>query len=396
MLDPDSSCRKALSGVIAQRVCAGLQPPSQATGGYCKARQRLPEVVLRTLFLQTGHDLEARARPAHLWCGRTVTFADGTGLSAADTPANQAAYPQPASQQPGCGFPLLRMVALVSLATGALLDVALSAYSCGENILFRHLWASLAPGDVLAADRGFCSYANFCGLRALGVDCVARLNASRAVSFIIVTHLGPGDRLIYWPRPHAPAKGYTVAEWRALPEQILLRETHVCVEIPGWRTVHLTLLTTLLDARRYSPAALARLYRLRWHCELTLRDIKTTLGMEFLRARTPEMVRKEIYAYLLAYNLLRTLMAHAAQTQGTDPLRLSFQAARQHLETFAPLLSASTPATQLALVQCLLALIAGAVLPARPNRREPRCIKRRPKSFARLCCPRAQARRLSA
>jgi hypothetical protein len=393
VLDPDHSCRKAVSRVIAYSVQIGLAIPSAFTGGYCRARKRLAEGLLHRLVCWVGFSLEEKAKEEDLWCGRHVKIADGSTVSMPDTPENQKEYPQHRNQAEGCGFPIARIVAIISAVTGAIWDLAFSSIHVGENPLFRNLWDQLNGGDVLLTDRGFCSYANVVSLLMRGVDSVFRLPKGRKFTSQEQKILGPGDKLITWTRPKCCPKGMSKEEFENLPESITVRLVHFCVEIPGFRSKHIYLITTLLDPVVYPLVKLAELYRIRWQCELNLRDLKTTMQMEILNGKTPQMVRKEVLAHLLAYNLIRSLMWDAAILHRVPPLRLSFKAAIQHFSVFVPIISAAIDIIAKKLITHLLILLASAILPDRPNRFEPRLKKRRPKAYGWLQQPRNELKK---
>ncbi|MEW6406875.1 MAG: IS4 family transposase [Chloroflexota bacterium] len=395
VLSEDGSCRQAVSRVIVFFKHHGWDPPSSETGAYCRARHRLSEGLLARLVHQTGADLEAQRPASSLWHGFRLLAADGTGISMPDTPENQAEYPQPSSQAPGCGFPVMRLVVIFSLVTGALLQYAWGSLHASEMVLFRALLTQLTSGDLLIADRYYGVFAVMAGLHQRGAQGVCRVAASRITDFRRGKHLGKDDHLIAWQRPTIRPRNLSDEEYAQLPAQLLLREVRGKIDVPGWRTRTVILVTTLLDPIRYPRQQLLDLYALRWQCELRLRDLKVSLHMDVLRTRSPEMVRKELLAHLLAYNLIRSLLWVAAENHHLDPMRLSFKGAAQHVRTFAPILAAtSARAVRAALFSHLLDLLAREVVPIRPERAEPRLKKRRPKSYGWLQKPRYLCQRL--
>jgi len=395
VLEEDGSCRQAVSRVIAFFKQHGWDPPSSETGAYCRARHRLSEKLLARLVHQTGVDLEAQRTAQSLWHGFRLLAADGTGISMPDTPENQAEYPQPSSQAPGCGFPVLNLVVIFSLVTGALLQYALGSLHASEMVLFRALLTQLTSGDLLIADRYYGVFAVMAGLHQRGVQGVCRVAASRITDFRRGKRLGKDDHLVTWRLPTIRPRNLTDEEYAQLPQQLLLREVRGKIDVPGWRTREVILVTTLLDPVRYPRQQLLDLYALRWQCELRLRDLKVALHMDVLRTRSPEMVRKELLAHLLAYNLIRSLLWTAADQHHLDPMRLSFKGAVQHIRTFAPILAVtSARAVRTALFSHLLDLLAREVVPTRPERVEPRLKKRRPKSYGWLQKPRHLCQRL--
>jgi IS4 transposase len=380
-LDADGSCQKAVNGWAAQRAADGLKACSTRTGGYCQARQRLPLEMVTALTRETGRLLSARALAPWQWRGRAVKLVDGTGLSMPDTPENQAAYPQPSTQARGVGFPLARMVAVICLATGGALAAAMGPHSgkgSGELGLMRGLLDSFEPDDVMVADALYCNYFLIATLVERGVDVVFEQNGSRITDFRRGWSLGTRDHLVTWRRPARP-EWMTPEQYARVPEDIMLREAKVDGQI---------LVTTLTNAREVSKADLSALYARRWNVELDLRNLKTTTGMDVLNCQTPEMNEKQLWVHLLAYNVIRLLMAQAACNAGVDPRELSFKHTTQlWTEWVARGLSATHDN------QRLFDLIAQSKVGHRPGRIEPRTRKRRPKPYPLLTVPRDQARR---
>jgi Transposase DDE domain len=313
-----------------------------------------------------------------------------------DTPENQAAYPQLKSQAPGLGFPILRLLVVFSLAVGTVLEAAVGPYQgkqTSELALFRTLLERLQPGDIILADRFFCSYWVIAALQARGVDVVVRLHQRRTADFRRGRRLGPEDHIVTWPKPKAVPAWMSRAEYHAMPATLTVRELRVRVQDKTKRVRSLVVVTTLLDAQTYPAEELGELFRERWHAELDLRALKTEMQMEMLRTESPEMVRKEVAMHLLAYNLIRGLMAEAAQAEGLAPRRLSFKGALHTIRSFEEV-HLYDPAWIRADLPRLLELIGRKRVPDRPDRYEPRAVKRRPKPFLRLNMPRKKAKRL--
>jgi hypothetical protein len=398
VLGPDRSCRAAVAGLLAllgARGAAADDVGDPDTGPYCKARKRLPEGLVSRLAREAGAALHARCPAGLLLGGRPVKVVDGTTASMPDTAENQAEYPQPDSQKPGLGFPLMRVVAVLSLHCAAVLEVAFGPYAgkqSGETSLFRALIGRLEKGDVVLADRYYASFWTLALLLAAGVDSLFRPHQGRAVDFRTGTRLGKDDHLIVLSRPPRPG-WMDRAAYDALPDRLTVREVRVRVAVKGFRVKALVLVTTLLDADRYTRDEIAKAFRCRWHVELDLRAIKRTMGMAVLRCNTPAMVRKEAWMHLLAYNLVRTTMAAAAKEAGVEPRDLSFAGALQAVNAFAPALRLADPADLPRLHQILLRAIARHRVGNRPDRYEPRAVKRRAKPIALLTVPRAQARK---
>jgi Transposase DDE domain len=391
---PDGCCRAAVARVTAWLAAQGQRPCRPAAGPYCKARARLPESLPRRLARETGRDLHAQAEAPWLWQGRRVKVADGTTVSMPDTPANQEAYPQPDAQQPGLGFPIARAVAVFCLATGAALDAALGRYRgkrTGEAALLRELADGFEPGDVVLGDRSFGGFYELALWQARGVDAVVRLHQARRPDFRTGRRLGRRDHVVAWGRTDRP-EWLDDEAYASLPRALEVREVEVRVAQPGFRTRRLVVATTLLDAGLYPAAALAALYRARWHAELDLRSLKVTLGMDVLRCHSPGMVRKEFWMHLLAYNLIRGVMARAAQDLGCEPRELSFAGALQAVRAFGERLLGAGAAEAEELRAWLLVVVGAHQVGDRPDRVEPRARKRRPKHGAILTKPREQAR----
>ena len=397
VLSADHSCRAAVAHLIAHRVSQGQSPCSPETGAYCQARKRLPEAFFSEVARQTGRALDTNANSKWLWKGRRVYAYDGSTVSMPDTPENQKAYPQPATQKPGLGFPLARIAVVVSLSCGAVLDLGICRYAGkgqSELGMLRTLLNMFLPGDVLLADRLMCSWTDMVMLKERGVDLVTRLSKRKA-DFRRGKRLGKGDHIVKWFKPTKP-RSIDQATYNSLPEFLMVRETRVRVEQPGFRSRTIIVVTTLLDAEEISASDLAHVYYTRWNVELDLRSIKETMQMGVLRCKTPELVRKEIWTHLLAYNLIRTIMAQAATRHDIDPRSISFKGAIQTLEAFQPLIAIQGQhdlAIRTNLYQQLLDAIAAHRVADRSGRFEPRLRKRRPIHYGLLRKPRTETKR---
>jgi hypothetical protein len=314
-----------------------------------------------------------------------------------DTPENQRAYPQPVVQKPGRGFPLARIAAVFSLSCGAVLDLGICRYAGkgqSELGMLRTLWDVFLPGDVMLGDRLMCSWTDMAMLKERGVDCVTRLNKRKA-DFRRGERLGKDDHIVKWLKPTKP-RSMDRKIYNALPEFLMIRECRIRIEQPGFRNKTLIVATTLLDADEFTKDDLVQLYRARWNAELDLRSLKQTLQMDVLRCKTPELVRKELWTHILAYNLLRTIIAQAATTHGIEPRSISFKGALQTLEAFQPVIAIQgrrDSEFRRNIYQRLLEAIATHRVADRPDRFEPRRKKRRPKPYDRLMKPRHQAKR---
>ena len=399
VLSADHSCRAAVARLIARRISQGKRPCSSETSAYCQARKRLPEKFYSTVACQTGRTLEAGVDQNWLWKNRHVYMFDGSTVSMPDTPKNQQAYPQNVAQEPGLGFPIARIAAVISLSCGAVLDLGICRYAGkgqGELSLLRRLWDLFRPGDVVLTDCLMCAWTELVMLKQRGVESVTRLNkATRKADFRRGKRLDKDDHIVRWPKPRKP-RSIDQKTYNSLPEFLTVRELRIRVEQPGFRTKTITVVTTLLDSEEFAKSDLADLYRARWNNELDLRSIKITLQMDILRCKTPELVRKEIWTHILAYNLIRTIMAQAATKHGIEPRSISFKGTLQTLEAFQPLIAFQGQrgsSFRMNLYQHLLDAIAVHRVADRPDRFEPRLRKRRHKKYFFLMKPRYETKR---
>jgi hypothetical protein len=396
VLSDDHSCRGALARLLAWRASRGLPECSPDTGGYCKARQRLPETLLRRLVRESADRLHLQALRDWLLHGRRLVIVDGSTTTMPDTPANQRADPQHTNQKPGCGFPIARIVVLLSLATGCVLEAAIGPGKgklTGEHALLRSLHKRLKPGDILLADAYYSSFDEVVTLVGMGVDVVMRQAANRQTDFRTGIKLGREDHIVEWHRHRNRWKWMSLAEFAVLPRVLLMRELRVGVDKPGFRTKQFVIVTSLVDAELYSREELAGLYRARWHAELDIRSIKQTMKMDMLRCKTPEMVRKEMWAHFLAYNLIRAVMAEAARRHRRLPRQLSLQGARQTRDAFRLRPGGSESKSGTGEADVVLRAIAYHQVGDRPDRVEPRVVKRRPKAYPRMQVSRKLARK---
>jgi hypothetical protein len=396
MISADGSCRAAVARMIAWLVSRGDNPCAAQTGSYCKARQRLPLALLTRLTRETGAALLRGVPDGWLWKNRRVKLVDGTTVSMPDTAPNQKEFPQARTQRAGVGFPIARAVVVFCLATGAAIDAALGRYKgkqTGENVLSRSLENSFEKGDVFLADRYFSGYFDIAYWHARGVDVVVRLHQQRRCDMRRGRRLGKNDHVVQWNKPREKPEWMDRKTYEEMPATLELREVRVEVKERGFRTKVIEVVTTLLDAELYSVKDLADLYRMRWHAELDLRSLKVVLGMDVLRCQSPEMVRKEFWAHLLAYNLIRTVMAQSAHSNDCTPRDLSFKGTLQTMLAFAERLQDCNPNTVGDLYECLLVAIGADRVGDRPGRNEPRKRKRRQKSYPLLNTSRKAARK---
>jgi len=389
MLKPRTACREVVRQVQALRTLHGLPPISQDDSAYIQARLRFPRERLEKALASTAQTAERRVGPSPQLQGRPVKVVDGSSTQLADTPANQQRYPQPRSQKPGCGFPLMKFVVIFSLGSGAILSVLRGSLHHHDLRLLRGLWDELKKGDILLGDRAYGEYTTLAGLPQRGVDVVARLHQRRKVDFRKAGRLGKNDGLFVWIRGCQQSKILSPNEWDLLPAQITVRILRFTTTIRGFRNRRITLVTSLLDPELYPAQELVALYARRWRLELCLRDLKTTLGMEQLRCKTPDMAEKELLAYLVAHNLVRCVMAEAVAVHRVELERVSFKGSLDALRQFSDVISrAPNRKLRRQLWDDLLLTLARDLVPLRPNRTEPRAVKRRPKPFPLLNQPR--------
>jgi hypothetical protein len=385
VLSTDGSCRQAVSHVLFERLHQGHSAISINTGSYCEARKRLPLEPLKEAVESTGNTLHQQAHPCWLWKGHNLLLTDGTTVIMPDTPENQLDFPQQASQKPGLGFPIARIVGLISLSVGSVISYAIGAYQgkgSGETSLFSQLIEYIAPQDLLLADRYYCTWAILALMMQQGSHLLVQNHAQRKPDFSSGQRLGPKDHLVEWKKPKKKPDWISQYDYDALPNSILIRE----FAVNG-----MVIVTTLLNAKKYSRKELAGIYFQRWKVELDFRSIKTNMGMEMLRCKTAEMVRKEIAVFLLAYNLIRASIARAAVVKRKIPRQISFMTAVQQFnEGMALLISAAGKNLKYVLDRLLVAITS---IPIGQTKRpaQPRAIKRRPKSYPLLTVPRKQA-----
>ncbi len=390
VLDADGGCQEVVRKLQAFAAMKSKPLPSSSTAAYCQARKKLDLPTLEVILQHTSEQLQAMGTDK--LNGRRVIVADGTGVSMPDTVENQYVWPQQSSQKPGCGFPQASICACFCLRTGALLSHEVGNKKSHELPMLRNQRSTFKSGDIFLGDKGFCSYYDLSSFKDMGVDSVItlarRLPITEAES---VKVLGENDLLIQWKRPvRSKTSSYSQEDWESMPETLLLRQIKVTVSQPGFRVSTFYIITTLLDAEEYPVSELADLYFQRWDVELFFRDIKTTMGMDILRCKTPDMVRKEILMHLIVYNGIRYLMREAAKKQCVRTRQISFKGSVQALRQWEPHLNQAKINRQELerLIRLLYESIAGNIIPVRPGRSEPRAVKRRPKPYQLLTAPR--------
>ena len=389
-----AACAAAVADIATCMLQTGQRPPSGDTGDYCRARAKLSLPALRRLVAESAGHLEREAEASWLWKGLHAKLVDGFTFTLPDTPENQAAFPQLASQTPGVGFPIARCCTVVSLATACVCDMAIGPYEgkqTGENALLRGMLDTFDENDVVVFDRHYGSYMMLAMLASGGVQVCARLHQRRLGDFRRGRRLGKDDHLITWTRPVRPA-WMSEAQYAQIPETLTLRELRFDVTVPGRRTETLIVVTTLTDPEVYTKEDIAELYGFRWNVELDIRTIKQTLNLDHVRCKTPEMVRRELWVTLLAYNLIRKVIATAAALHGKSPRRLGFTLACQTILSSWMLLSTGSCSDFRAMHSTLLQRIAANEVADRPGRIEPRVLKRRRHRYPLMQHPRDQLR----
>ncbi len=386
------ACASAVADIATYLLQTGQQPPSGNTGDYCRARAKLKRTALQRLVRESAGQLEQTIDRAWLWKGLHAKLVDGFTFTMPDTPENQKAFPQIAEQPPGVGFPIARACVVLSLATACVCDLAVGpceGKETSESALLRGLLETLDQDDVVVFDRFYCSFLMLALLSLRGVQVCARLHHRRPIDFRRGRRLGPGDPLITWTRPKKPP-WMAQEQYDQIPETLTLREVQFQVTVPGCRVETLTVITTLTDPQKYSRQDIANLYGFRWHAELDIRQIKQTLHLDHVRCKTPAMVRRELWVTLLAYNLIRKVIATAAAVHHKPPRHLGFTLACQCLLASWMLLATGACQDSQALYHLLLARLAAHEVANRPGRIEPRVLKRRRHRYPLMQRPRAQ------
>lgn len=388
VLSVDHNCVNAVAKYIVWRLAHGLRAPSAETGAYCIARDKLDESSMHELVKQTGNAIEDAAPDSWLWLGHRVITGDGCTVTMADTADNQREYPQPDSQQPGCGWPMMRCVVLFALSTGVVLEAAMGKQKgklTSEVSLFREIDEIIGEDDIFLADRFYSGWFDLARLMKRGAHVVVRKHQRRKTDFRTGVRYGKDDHAVFWDKPSRPS-WMTKEEYATYPEFLTLREIRIHVATPGFRSRTIIVVTDLLDDTDYSKEDLAALFRRRWQAELNLRSLKTVMQMEHLRCKKPHRVRNEFRTHLIAYNLVRQVMSEAAIQGDVQPWQISFKGTMQTLNQFLPLLGSSIDSETLCfeLFRCCLQHVVG----HRPDRYEPRVVKRRPKPYPRMNKPR--------
>ena len=388
VLQPRTSCRAVVRQV--QAFCETERRTfDESTSAYCQARARLPIACLQQALSDSAQAADRFSLQGIEGWTRPIKVVDASSVRLPDTDENRDAYPYPSGQRPGCGFPVMQLCGLYSLTSGAMINTVQGVWSAHEVRLFKDLWPELHPGDIVLGDRPFGAYVLLALLPKRGVDVISRLHQGRRFKPRQGKRIGPGEWLVTWHRPPKRPDYLTEQQWDQAPETLIVRIIHVRIQHKGFRTRELWISTTLLDPTRYPAEQIAQLYRRRWDMELCFRDLKTSMGMEELRCRTPAMVHKELLAFLVAHNFMRCLIAQAASAHHVCRTRISFKGAVDAVRSFHQAMRMARSRRQAnRLYRRLLEILARDLVPLRPGRSEPRAVKRRPKPYNRLTKPR--------
>ncbi len=393
LISSNKSCREAVVRVNRDRLKLGLAPISSSTSAYCQARSRLSVDLIKDLAMESGNFLEIATPLGWLWKGHHTKLLDGSTLSMPDTPENQAVWPQHDQQEEGIGFPIMRIVALLSLATAGCLGLAYAPYQgkeTGEHALARELLPLIKQDDIILADRYYCSYFLIAQLLARNAHLITRLHGARDYDFRRGLHLGEGDHVVELIKPPRP-KWMDQETYDNIPETLSLREMKGDYKDDDGQEV--IVVTTLLKPDSYPRNEVLAAYRLRWNVELDLRSLKSVMGMDILSCKTPDMIKKEIWTYILSYNLIRQLICQAAAMHKLEPRSISFSGAIQVFNAFLPMFDVERPEFSQRMYIAMIDMIAQMKIPHRPGRSEPKAVKRRPKAYPRLTKPRSELKK---
>ena len=397
--DKEASCQSAVARISAYLIRVGKKPPSADTGDYCRARAKLSEFALKQICIEVAQDTQTQSNPEWLWKTRDSYLVDSFTFQMPDTPENQKAYPQHTAQKPGLGFPIARVTSLISLATGTVTDAALGPYKgkgTGETSLFKELFGSLKKGDVVVADRHYCSYWLIWALMKMGVDVCFRKHQARHTDFRKGRRVGKNDHIVSWKKGTRP-EWMSKEEYATLPDEIVLREVKYMIDEPGRKQEPFIVVTTMLEAKGETGVSMdeiAELYGFRWNIELDIRSIKSHMNLSHVRCKSPEMVRREFWTTLLAYNLIRTTIALAANLYGKEPRRISFVSACQYvLASWQEALYIKDASRLEDYCRQMLKAISQCKVGNRPGRFEPRVVKRRRDQYKKMMKPRNELRK---
>jgi hypothetical protein len=381
VLNPDKSCKNAVAAHVAEQLITEGKIVSTNTGSYSDARLRLPEQMISELVKETGKSSPKNAPIGWKAFGRQLKGVDGSSVIMPDTKENQEIFPQQKGQKKGIGFPIARIVVVMSLTVGTVLDYAIGAFKgkgTGESSLLRSIFDCIEQDDILLGDRYYPSFFLIADVIIKGADGIFRGQAQRYYDFRKGKSLGKSDHIVEWNKPKKP-EWMTQEIYDAYPNQISVREFKVNGKV---------YVTTLLKHKKYHKKELAKIYEIRWQLEINLKSIKETMKMDMLSCKTPEMVRKEMGIHFMAYNFIRIIMAEACAQHDSIPNQISFKGTVQLLNKFMPyFINTNSKKNQMMYAELLKNIVKNKV-GNRPGRIEPRRVKRRPKPFDTLNRPR--------
>lgn len=388
----DASCGAAVAHVQAWAEQRGLPVPGSSTSSYCEARAALPVEMLRAVNDSLYRQLDASLPMEGDWRGLRPRAEDGTSAQMPDTEANRNSYPYPPGQQEGCGFPMVRLNGLIDLSHGGLREFASSTMQTSELRNHDLLEKDLKKGDVLIADRLYSGYELIVGLRDKDVHFIGRTHQARKIDFRKGIKISANERLVTWEKSRRAPAGSRLSQtqWEALEDGMQVRIIRCKGPDREGKQRTRYLVTTLLDHESYPADEVASLYFHRWEIEVRFRDIKTTLGMDMLRTKSPRMIEKELLMHQIVYNLMRLVMLKAGTAHDVNHRRLSFRGTQQVIHACAKHFHnlASRPRLRVQQRISMWAHIAQRLVTERPGRNEPRRVKRRPKCTRWLQKPR--------
>ena len=400
MLEANASCSKAVSLVQSWEADSGLPVASADTGAYCRARSKLGLEYLEKIRARVTTFLNSRVTDEENYRGLVVKSIDGSSVQLEDTSDNQAEFPQPSSQKAGCGFPVMGIMGVLNHSHGGWEDVISYNGNAHDAPMSHRLLHNFNPGDLVCADRAFCTYEFIIALMENGAHSLMRLHQARhrGLDWRTGKRLAKNEREMVWRKPASKPKGssLTDSEWEIIPEALVLRLIRIPYIDRAGKRRKIILVTTLLDPVEHPIEELSTLYMERWDIELRLRDVKTTMGMEMVRARTPATAKKTIEMAIIGYNLVRATCQEAARAAGTRVRLMSFKGA---LDTVMAMTTRyrgrqKQPRKIAEIWKEMIQVISEKMITLRPGRSEPRAVKRRPKSFSYMTRPRSEYREI--
>lgn len=394
----NASCSAAVSKVQTWRVGARLPQICSSTSAYTQARMRLPMEYIQKVAQHLADTMRRRVRQSLLWKGLEVYSVDGSSVQLMDTLKNQKKYPQSVCQKKHCGFPIMKFLAILNHTTGAWEHHVTAHPDEHDAKTMQKVINYFRAGSLLLADRAFCSYEIIHRLMRNQVESVMRLHEMRAKGFNLKKgkRIGRNQRLVTWVKPRKPkASDLTKEQWKELDDEITMRIIVCYYKERNGEMKKVFLATTLLDAEKYGWIDLVNLYATRWDIELRLRDVKTTMQMEMLNVKSPEMAEKALAMALLGFNLVKAVSQEAALREGVEQGLLSFKNTLDWINSSSQLFKDGAKKSKKALTELydiFMATAATKLMKIRPYRWEPRCTKRRKKAYPYMTRPRGERR----